>query len=432
MTKKVLAVVIAAMMIIASFAACGGDTSSKTESTASKSDTTESTASAEQTGLWDLGGEDNITLKVWGPSTQQDILKSQVDKFKALYPDVTMDIEVGLCEESEAQAQVRNDLSVAADLFAFPSDQLEAFVTSGSLDYVRNFGAVSAANDAGAVDAATYEGNLCAYPLTADNSYITFYDNSVLSEEDVKSLDKMCEVAAAAGKKIYVNAGDGFYACLFTFTGGLRIEHDYATGTENHTFENDEATVIATLKAFGDLFQSGTLVSAGTDVAVSAFSTDAAAIIDGTWDVPAIETLLGDKMGAAKLPTINVNGEDRQIYNLFGYKVLGVKSGSAFPNTAHALAEFLTGKDCQTEKAEQFKIGPSNLEAAQSDVVLNNAVLKAVSEQAKYSIPQKSIASGFWNAHKAVGLYISEIGADLSDDALKAQLDACLEATNDI
>jgi len=433
MTKKTFAIILAAMMLIASLAACGdGGTTSATESTASTESTTESTASADETALWDISGEDNITLKVWGPSNQQELLGKQVDAFKALYPDVTMNIEVGQCEESEAQTQVRNDIAAAADIFAFPSDHLENLVSSGSLGAVVNYGDVTAANDANSVAAATYEDILYAYPLTADNSYIIFYDKSVLGAEDVTSLDKMCEVAAAAGKKIYVDAGNGFYSCIFSFTGGLTMEHNYADGTETYGYKTDESGVIASIQAFGKLFQDGTLVAAGTDVAVSAFNTDAAAIIDGTWDAAAIKELLGDNMGAAKLPTINVNGQDEQIINLFGYKMLGVKSSTEFPKTAHALAEYLSGAECQAEKASELSVGPSNLEAAKSDAVVNNEVLKAVNEQSAFSIPQTSIAGGFWNAHKALGEYISAPGADLSDEAIKAQLDACLEATNDI
>ncbi|MCR5635950.1 MAG: extracellular solute-binding protein [Clostridiales bacterium] len=431
MTKKTLAIILAAMMLIASLAACGdGGTESKTDSATDSK--VESTVSADETGLWDLGDENNITLKVWGPSTQQELLGKQVEAFKALYPDLTMDIEIGQCEESEAQTQVRNDIEAAADIFAFPSDHLENLVSSGSLGAVVNYGTVTAANDANSVAAATYDDILYAYPLTADNSYIIFYDKTVLGAEDVTSLDKMCEVAAAAGKKIYVDAGNGFYACIFSFTGGLTMKHNYADGTETYGYTTDENAVVASIQAFGKLFQDGTLVAAGTDVAVSAFTTDAAAIIDGTWDAAAIKDLLGDNMGAAKLPTISVNGEDKQIINLFGYKMLGVKSSTAFPKTAHALAEYLSGAECQTEKATELSIGPSNLEAAKSDAVVNNEVLKAVNEQSAFSIPQTSIAGGFWNAHKALGEYISAAGADLSDEAIKAQLDDCLEATNDI
>lgn len=434
MKKRILSAVLAAMMITAIFASCGGkDTTSSTGSTESKTESTVSTASADEGNtLRDLGDEDNITLKVWGPSTQQELLKKQCDEFKALYPDKTMNLEVAICEESEARQNVLNDLEAAGDIFAFPSDHLEQLQKSGALDFVQEVGDVTDANLEGAVDAATYDGVLYAYPLTADNSYIMYYNNSIFSEDDVKSLDTMLAKAKEAGKKIYVKAGDGFYGCMFSFTGGLTIEHDYSDGTEKQTY--DEDSVVASLKAFGEMFKDGTLISADTKVGISALgeSGDAAAVVDGTWDATAVKDVLGDKMGAAKLPTIKINGTDTQIINLFGYKLMGVKYGCAFPKTAHALAEYLSGEKCQTEKAETLSIGPSNKKAASSEAVQNNTVLKAVNEQMQYSIPQKSIANGFWNAHAALGDYLAKTESDLSDAALKEQFKACVEATNDI
>ena len=432
MAKRILSIALAALMILAAFAGCGDkDTTSSTPASSAPSNT-ESAPAAEDTGLRDLGDEDNITLKVWGPSTQQELLKAQCDEFVALYPDKKITIEVGICEESEARQNVLNDLEAAGDIFAFPSDHLEALQKAGALDFVQEVGAIEDANLPGAIEAATYNDILYAYPLTADNSYIMFYDNSIFSADDVKSLNTMVEKAKAANKKIYVKAGDGFFGCMFSFTGGLVIEHDYADGTEKQTY--DEASVVATLKAFGELFKDGTLISADTKVGISGLTEtgDAAAVIDGTWDATAIKDTLGDKMGAAKLPAINVGGTDKQIINLFGYKLMGVKYGCAFPKTAHALAEYLSGEKCQTEKAEKFSIGPSNKAAAESDAVKNNPVLLAVKEQMEFSLPQKSIANGFWNAHAALGDYLAKADSDLSDDALKAQFATCVEATKEV
>lgn len=56
--------------------------------------------------------------------------------------------------------------------------------------------------DSGAAQAATVNGTLYAYPATADNGYFMFYNKEYFTEEDVKSLDTMMQIAADNGKKI--------------------------------------------------------------------------------------------------------------------------------------------------------------------------------------------------------------------------------------
>ena len=50
---------------------------------------------------------------------------------------------------------------------------------------------VKSRNLTGSVEAATMDGKLYAYPMTADNGYFLYYDKSVLSEDDVKSMDTL-------------------------------------------------------------------------------------------------------------------------------------------------------------------------------------------------------------------------------------------------
>ena len=66
---------------------------------------------------------------------------------------------------------------------------------------------IIAANSAGAINAATYDGVLYGYPMTADNGYFLYYDKSVLTEEDVQTLDGILAAAEKAGKKVQHGRG---------------------------------------------------------------------------------------------------------------------------------------------------------------------------------------------------------------------------------
>lgn len=70
-------------------------------------------------------------------------------------------------------------------------------------------GAIVAANSAGSIESATLDGVLYGYPMTADNGYFLYYDKSVLSEEDVQTLDGILAKANEAGKKVFMDVSNG-------------------------------------------------------------------------------------------------------------------------------------------------------------------------------------------------------------------------------
>ena len=71
------------------------------------------------------------------------------------------------------------------------------------------------------MDAASVNGSLYAYPMTADNGYFLFYDSSVFSASDVGSMDALLKKAAAKGKKVVMDVGNGWY--LYSFFGNTPL-----------------------------------------------------------------------------------------------------------------------------------------------------------------------------------------------------------------
>ena len=133
-----------------------------------------------------------VTLKVWGAQEDQALLQKMIDSFKAANKDVKYEISLGVVGEADAQARLLEDISAAADVFAFPDDQITDLVNAGALyEITRNKSKIEADNLSGAVDAATVGNSLYAYPMTADNGYFMYYDKSVISADEAKSLDKI-------------------------------------------------------------------------------------------------------------------------------------------------------------------------------------------------------------------------------------------------
>ena len=406
--KKIFAVLLASMMAATALVGCGGSGESKTESK------TESKGEASATSN-DFGEEDNISLKVWAPDKAVATFEKQCEAFKALYPDKKIDITVVAQGENDAATNLLNDASVAADVFGFASDQLNKLQTAGVISQAAYAEDIKKRDTAESVSAATINDTIYAYPETGDNGYFLVYDKSVVSDEQAQKLEDTLEACKTAGKKFIMDAGNGFYACIFSFTGGLKINGLEEDGITQKFTEYDEAEVVATLQAFSKLMHDykGTFQSLSTDAISSGFSQKSCgAGIDGSWNTLANKEALGENFGAAKLPTINVNGEDKQMVSMLGYKFIGVNASSKFPRSAQILANYLAGEDCQRERAESLGWGPSNTTVNGEEVVTGSSVLTAIAEQGKFAVPQVNVASTFWDPYANLG---NKLVADETD-----------------
>lgn len=417
--KRILALIIAVVMMATLFVGCNGGTGGS--------------------GATALEPEAGATLKVWAPDAALDVFKAQCEAFIAEYPDAGISIEVVAQGEGDAATNLLNDPEAAADVFSFACDQLNRLSDAGVIMPVNtNLSAdVISRNSEASISAATLNDILLAYPETGDNGYYLVYDKQYVTEEDAQTLEGIFEACRKAGKKFIVNAGDGFYACMFPFTGGLRIDGLEGEDNDIQKFNDyDEAEVVATLEAFATLFHEYEDIFFSTDPSkISAgFAEDpstVAAGVDGSWNAATVSSVLGDDYGAAKLPTINVDGEDKQIISMHGYKLIGVNAMSAYPNAAQLLADYLSGEACQLERAEKLSWGPSNTVVASSEVVTSNPAISAILEQSANSVAQVNISSTFWDPMATLGNNLFKADAKYDTETLTTLLDKTIANIRD-
>lgn len=402
--KKILAILMAGVLTATAFAGCGGDASSNSGSSSKAGESSGSTATGVNASVVDaayFGDEDNVKLKVWAPDAAVNLVKQQIESFKKAYSDKKFDITVVAQGESDAATQMLNDASAAADVFSFPSDQLNKLVDAGVIAPVaKGFtDYVSSSNSEDTIKAGTSKNTLYAYPETNDNGYYMVYDNTVVTEEDAKTLEGTLAACKKAGKKFIFDAGDGFYACTFAFTAGAKIDGLEEDGITQKFVKYDEDEAVKTLQAFAKLIKEykGTFTSLNVKNVASGFKNGTCgAGVDGSWDTKVNQDSLGDKFGAAKLPTIKVGDEDKQLVSMFGYKYIGVNGSSKYPNSAQILALYLSGEECQKQRTEELGWGPSNVNVQKDKVVTESPVLNAIKDQAQNSCTQVNIASTFW------------------------------------
>jgi len=344
-------------------------------------------------------------LKVWASQEDQSLTREMADKFIAANTQYNVTIELGVVGEPDAYSRYSEDPAAAADVFFFPNDQLRDFVNAGGLyEVTRNKDTIVARNGDGSVGSATLDGKLYGYPATADNGYFLYYDKAVLSDDDVKTLDKMLEVSAAAGKRVLMNLNDnGWYVASFFLGAGctLSIGPD---GKQVCDFNN--ANGLAAAKAMQAFTAHAGFIEGNDDVLKGGIGGSVSAGVSGTWNAEDIAAILGDNYGASKLPTFTMDGKQVQMGSFGGYKLVGVNSMiTEAEKVAIAMdfADFLTNEENQLLRFEARAMGPSNTVAADNPAVRANLALAALAEQAAFATSQNDVLGNYWAPAGAFG-----------------------------
>ncbi len=395
------------------------------------------------------GGDNNktkITLTVWGAEEDQEMLKAMCAAYAEANPDKEYKFLFGVQSESDAADKVLNDVTSGPDVFSFASDQINKLYAGGAL--ARVGGAIEEniknINTASSVDAATItingEDQLYAYPCTEDNTLFLYYDKSVIGEDDIDTLDDLLDAAQAAGRTVHFKLNDdGWYLSSFFFAVdelGYNVTYDdkMVETAVDINYNNEKG--LAVMRALANYINHPALVIQTDDSKLIAGLTptadgkvEVAAGVSGTWNAASIEGLLGENMGVAKLPTVKIGGEDKQLTTYMGCKLVGVNGFSQNKAEAHKLAQWLTNEQNQLIRFQTRGFGPSNKVVAASEAVQSDPVISAVVEQAQYSRAQKSVPSQYWTPMGALVTPFIAMKEDnslayITDETLQEYLDA--------
>lgn len=340
----------------------------------------------------------SVSLVLWGAADDQAMLREMTEGFRSQYPDKNINIEVRVNGEDVAKDEALKDIDTTADVFAITNDQLGALVNANAVyENTKYAETIKSTRTPSAFAAAQIGGKLYGYPSSSE-SYFLFYDKSKLSEQDVTSLESILAKPQAAGvAKFGYNFHDAYFSSSFFMTAGCEIFGQNGQDPTKVTFNTEQglaaAKYIASLKAKGAVDMDG-------DVAGSQFMAGKlAAYVCGSWKTAAYSEALGDNLGVAKLPTITINGEQRNMISFSGGKMYVVKSTTKHPLEAMALADYLTNYDNQLKRFNDRKMLPNIESLADHEKITSDPVISAEVEQFAYSIPTPSITqmSKYWD-----------------------------------
>ena len=442
--KKLVALAMSLTMAF-SLVACGNSDASAnagTDTTATSAAAT-TTEAAQQTAPAE---KQDVTLRMWGAEEDQPMLQGMIDSFKEHYADyANFDIQLGTESESTAKDTVLTDIEAAADVYSFASDQLIDLVNAGALQSVDDMDAaleayagksvadVKSANAPGSVDAATKDGTLYAFPMSADNGYFLYYNSELVTPEDAQSWDTLLAAAEKAGKKVGMTFASGWYNASFFYGAGFTtaLNDDGSTAMDWNGTSADGVTGVQVVQAMlGIAGNSAFLPIADGDVSNQIASGELCAVVSGTWDAAAAQTAFGEGYAATKLPTYTCGDKQIQQGSVAGFKLVGVNKYSANAGWATLLADWITNEDNQAIRFAEREIVPSNINIAGSEEVSSNTAIAALSEQSAYGVVQ-IVGGKYWDPSKTFGEKVAQGQLKADDEAgIQAALDELVEGVS--
>ena len=284
-------------------------------------------------------------------------------------------------------------------MFAFADDQLAALAAAGALAPLEDTASISSANLPAAVEAASVDGTLYAYPLTADNGYFLYYNKAYFTEEDVRSFNRLVEAAAKAGKVVTMDWSSAWYVYAFFGNTGMEVRINEDGITNTCTWNSAEGSIrgVDVAQAMLDIAASpGFANRVDTDFLAGVQDGSVAAGVSGVWNAVAVEEAWGENTGAAKLPTFTCAGQQIQMASFSGCKLMGVNAYSPEAEWAARLAEWITSEDGQARRFAVRGQGPSNIRAANSPEVQGSPAIAALLAQSEFSQLQR-VGGKFWD-----------------------------------
>ena len=415
--KKLLALALVGVMSASLLIGCGG----KSEGEGGKASS----------------GPEAVKLTVWCPQNQVEsgIMEKQQKAFAEANKDKwTITWDTNVVGEDVAKDSVLNDVEAAGDVFFFANDQVVALKEAGALAKLggSTLEMVESTMAESVVNTAKVDGDLYGIPFT-HNTYFMFYDKTLMTEEDVKTIEGIVNKETAEGVyNFYFESAGGWKLGAWYYGAGNTIYGANGDDLSAGCDWNNE-TGVAVTNYLIDLI-SNPKVGYDGEITVSELVDEhrIGVWFDGSWNYQLYKDKLGDDLGLAVIPTFNLNGEDHQLLSFYGSKCIGVNAHSKAPAAANAFAAYLGSEEQQLLRFELSGQAPTNLAAGENEAVLADevsTVLVNQSNTASVAQPTSAIFSARYWAN--AGTIPTEIrNGNITHDNVQEQLDKLVETMN--
>lgn len=434
--KKVLALTMAAVLSVGALTACGSkeassdaktDTISK-ETTATTGGTSDDASTGDNTNTTATGEVEKVNLKVWCPEEEMEMTQQLAETFQAAHPEYEITWDIAVVGIDESAANLTTDADSAADVFHIPSGSIAELTEAGYLlPIAYDLENIKSMYGQGAIEAATKDDMMYGVPYTP-NSWFMYYNTSLFTEDEVKSLETM--MAKDLGADTYnfsCTISNSWYIEAFFYAAGCQLFGP--DGTDPNVCTWNDANGLAAGNYIIELAQNPKYVEDKDGIAGALFKEGKlGALCSGTWVYPDFKEALGENLGAVALPTININGADAHLSNFADYKLMAVKSNTAHPLAAQQFAQWLANEEAQLIRYKEAGAVPSCLSLQENPELSSDVATIALISQTEYATPQPAISQigAYWTPAQALGEGI--INGEITAANLQEKLDQCATA----
>lgn len=386
-------------------------------------------------------GSGKTVLTVWCSQADQALAKEIAERFKKENEEKHYEFRFAVQGENDAATKILNDVEAAADVFSISNDQLPKLVAGDALTKIggERLENLKERNEKAAIDAATSEVNgvtgVYGFPYT-DNTFFLYYDRSVLTETDVKTLDGIL-AKCSASNRFAMPINDGWYSTSFYFGADLGYEVTYASDLEETKitcdFGNDTGKAVT--EAVWELVKDSRTFADADDSKIAAGFADKSivAAVSGIWNKTVFEKYLGENFAAARLPSYTLyrgTAQEEQVplTAFAGYKLMSVGQYSKHKADATAFADYYTNEQNQVERFEKRGFLPTNKAARENTAVKEDICARAIAAQLENSKTQKNVPSTLWIPMQGLGNAMVTAAATGSSFRLETELAACIAA----
>lgn len=357
------------------------------------------------------GDGDTVTLRV-GESLgyTEDFIREAGRIFTERNPHIRVEfvnVEIG---QAHTQVALDGPAGVGPDVFAAPHDQLGSLVAGGLILPARNPAQVQAQALASTVLAASFDGVLYGYPMSAE-TYAIFYNRDLIDSVPGTFAElfdwTIAFNAANPGRFGFLfEPGNAYYTIIFMSQEGNRLFGPHGTDATTPNVNTPAAIsgmeFMRSLRPMLDV-PSGDVTTAFVDGAFMA--GDVAMLMSGPWNIGNFLSA-GINLGVATIPSLP--GEVNPPASFSGTRVMFVSAFTHHPDEAHMFAEFLMTEEIQRLRYEITQTIPA------APIETGNPYFGGFMEQLQFAVPMPSIPEmgAFWGAMPAASANIWD-GADI-------------------
>lgn len=364
--------------------------------------------------------EGNAPLKLWVGLNQGEFYRDLVQDFEK---DNNVTVEV--VEVENPNEDLLKDSDAAADVLKVPHDQLGKLVDAGTVYENEKYGQnVQDDSIDLALKGASYDGKIYGYPASAESMFL-YYDKSVYSEEDVKTMDSLTSKG-----KVGINIaeeGADYRLSPWFLANGSYLFGENGEDVEGSTLNNEQGVNV--LKWVGNARNNENIVAVNADEISALQEGKINALFSGVWNTKNVKEVLGENMGTAVYPSMDFGDGEVNLKAFTGVTIFVVNTASKNPAQAMDLAEFITNEESQIKAFEAINTIPSNAKARESKEVLDSQVAQTVIESTtlEHSVlmPKIPEMKNFWPNMNAI--LIDAYNGKIPEDQMQGKLDTLVK-----